>query len=122
MATKTLPRDIPPGDLTPSQARNQHRDLAAEIAEHDRRYHGEDAPTISDAEYDALRRRLEALERAFPDLAGAAPASTTVGAAPSGAFAKVRHRVPMLSLGNAFSDAEVVEFVERVAAFPGPGD
>ena len=88
-------------------ARAEHARLGAEIAEHDRRYHGEDAPTVSDAEYDALRRRYEALEAAHPELVDAQSLSRKVGAAPSEKFAKVRHAVPMLSLGNIFADEEV---------------
>ena len=105
--------------LTLAKAREEHARLEAEIAEHDRRYHGEDAPTISDAEYDALRRRYTALEEAFPKLAGADSANRKVGAAPSEKFAKVRHRVPMLSLGNIFADEEAEEFCARVRRFLG---
>ena len=105
--------------LTLAKAREEHARLQAEIAEHDRRYHGEDAPTISDAEYDALRRRYTALEEAFPKLADADSANRKVGAAPSEKFAKVRHRVPMLSLGNIFADEEVEEFCARVRRFLG---
>src|SRR3984957_13470640 len=103
--------------LTPAKAREEHARLQAELAEHDRRYHGEDAPIISDAEYDALRRRYTALEEAFPQLAGAGSANRKVGAAPSEKFAKGRHRVPMLSLGNIFADEEVEEFCARVRRF-----
>ena len=95
----------------------EHARLAAEIAEHDRRYHQDDAPTVSDADYDALRRRFEALEKAHPELVGAQ--SAKVGAAPSEKFAKVRHVVPMLSLGNIFADDEVAEFCARVRRFLG---
>jgi DNA ligase (NAD+) len=105
--------------LTLAEAREEHARLQAEIAEHDRRYHGEDAPTISDAEYDALRRRYTALEEAFPKLVDADSANRKVGAAPSEKFAKVRHRVPMLSLGNIFADEEVEEFCARVRRFLG---
>src|SRR3984885_3734189 len=105
--------------LPPAKAREEHARLQAELAEHDRRYHGEDAPIISDAEYDALRRRYTALEEAFPQLAGAGSANRKVGAAPSEKFAKVRHRVPMLSLGNIFADEEVEEFCARVRRFLG---
>ena len=99
------------------EARAEHEALGAEIAEHDRRYHGEDAPTISDAEYDGLRRRYEALESRFPELASPDSESRRVGVQPSEKFAKVRHRVPMLSLGNAFADEVVAEFVGRVRRF-----
>ncbi len=105
--------------LTLAKARAEHARLGAEIAEHDRRYHGEDAPTISDAAYDELRRRYSALEAAFPELAGSDSENRKVGAAPSEKFAKVRHRVPMLSLGNIFADEEVEEFCARVRRFLG---
>ena len=105
--------------LTLAKAREEHARLQAEIAEHDRRYHGEDAPIISDADYDALRRRYTALEEQFPKLADADSANHKVGAAPSEKFAKVRHRVPMLSLGNIFADEEAEEFCARVRRFLG---
>ena len=105
--------------LTLVKAREEHARLEAEIGEHDRRYHGEDAPTISDAEYDALRRRYTELEETFPELAGADSANRKVGAAPSEKFAKIRHRVPMLSLGNIFADEEADEFCARVRRFLG---
>ena len=91
----------------------------AEIAAHDVRYHGEDSPTISDADYDALRRELAALEAAHPELVTAASPSRRVGAAPAEKFAKVRHAVPMLSLGNVFSAEEVVDFCARIRRFLG---
>jgi DNA ligase (NAD+) len=108
--------------LTLAKAREEHARLQAEIAEHDRRYHGLDAPIISDAEYDALRRRYTALEDAFPELAGADSLSRKVGAAPSEKFAKVRHAMPMLSLGNIFADEEAEEFLARVRRFLGMGE
>ena len=98
-------------------AAREHARLAAELAEHDRRYHQEDAPSVSDAEYDALRRAYEALEKAHPELIDAQ--SARVGASPSEKFAKVRHVVPMLSLGNIFADEEVAEFCARVRRFLG---
>ncbi|MCA0406409.1 MAG: NAD-dependent DNA ligase LigA, partial [Proteobacteria bacterium] len=105
----------PVEQLLPFEAQIEHARLAEEIAGHDARYHGEDAPIISDAEYDALRQRLQALEAAFPNLVAAA--SSSVGAAPSGRFAKVRHAVPMLSLGNVFSAEEVEDFLARIRRF-----
>jgi DNA ligase (NAD+) len=108
--------------LTLAAAAEEHARLQAEIAEHDRRYHGLDAPVISDAEYDELRRRYAALEQAFPELAGADSLSHKVGAAPSEKFAKVRHRLAMLSLGNIFADEEVEEFCSRVRRFLGLRD
>ncbi len=103
-------------------AREEHAKLGAEIAEADRRYYAEDAPTISDAAYDVLRRRYEALEAEFPELAGPDSASRRVGVGPSEKFAKVRHAVPMLSLANAFADEEVIEFCARVRRFLGMAD
>jgi DNA ligase (NAD+) len=108
-----------PVKLTLAKARTEHARLGAEIAENDRRYHGEDQPTISDAAYDELRRRYDALEAAFPALAGAGSESRKVGAPPSEKFAKVRHALPMLSLGNIFADEEVEEFTARVRRFLG---
>ena len=115
-----MPADSPADSLetmTAETARTEHADLSERIAEADRLYHQEDAPEITDAAYDALRRRLEQIEARFPDLAGTGAASVSVGAKPSEKFAKVRHAVPMLSLGNAFADEEVAEFVARVRRF-----
>ena len=103
--------------LSPLEAHAEYHKLADEIAAHDKRYHQEDAPIISDADYDALRRRLEALEGEFPELKGQASASRQVGAKPLEKFGKVKHRVPMLSLANVFTDEEAGEFVERVRRF-----
>src|SRR5215510_6628824 len=103
--------------LSESDAKAELKRLAAEIAGHDRRYYQDDAPTVSDAHYDALRRRNEAIEARFPQLVRPDSPSRRVGAAPAQKFAKVRHTVPMLSLGNAFSDDEVIEFVERLRRF-----
>ena len=114
MSAKQVEGELPPA--LPDAAR-EHAALAAEIAEHDRRYYQQDAPTISDAAYDELRRRLDALEAEFPELKTPDSPSQRVGAAPSEAFAKVRHAVPMLSLANAFSDEEVADFAARVRRF-----
>src|SRR6266704_3502747 len=108
---------IPVADLTEAQAEAEIERLAAEIGAHDRRYYQEDAPTVSDAAYDALRRRNEEIEARFPALVRADSPSRRVGAQPSQKFAKVRHAIPMLSLGNAFADSEVAEFVERIRQF-----
>ena len=110
-------RMMAPDELSEAQATQEHALLGAEIAEHDTRYHQQDQPTITDAEYDALRRRYEAIEARFPELATADSESRRVGAAPAEKFAKIRHRVPMLSLGNAFADEEVMDFVARVCRF-----
>jgi len=107
----------PADRMSAAEARAEHASLAAELAEHDRRYHQEDAPTISDAAYDALRRRSGELEAAFPELRTAIGRPAQVGAAPAARFAKVRHRLPMLSLDNAFSDEDAAEFVARVVRF-----
>src|SRR5262249_45957574 len=110
---------IPVADLTEAQAKAELKWLAAEIGAHDKRYYQEDAPTVSDATYDALRRRNGGIEARFPELVREDSPSRRVGAQPSQKFAKVRHSVAMLSLGNAFSDAEVAEFVERMRRFLG---
>src|SRR5262249_10480471 len=91
---------IPVAELTEAQAKAGLKRLAAEIGAHDRRYYQEDAPTVSDAAYDALRRRNEEIEARFRELVRADSPSRRVGAQPSQKFAKVRHAVPMLSLGN----------------------
>ncbi len=91
--------------------------LAREIAYHDALYYRQDTPEISDANYDALRLRNTAIEARFPDLVRADSPSHRVGALPVEAFGKVRHAVPMLSLGNAFEDEDVTDFVERVRKF-----
>ncbi len=117
MSARTPDTDVE--KLTADEAAKEHARLGDEIAGHDRRYYQDDAPSVSDAEYDALRRRYEAIEAQFPELKGIDSLSEKVGAAPSSKFAKVRHRVPMLSLGNAFADEEVEEFVARVRRFLG---
>jgi DNA ligase (NAD+) len=104
-------------DLTKAQAKVEHMRLALELEGHDRRYYQEDAPSISDAEYDALRQRFNAIEKRFPELVSAESPSQKVGAAPSGRFKKVRHAVPMLSLDNAFAEEDVVDFVSRIVRF-----
>ncbi|MFN3548618.1 MAG: NAD-dependent DNA ligase LigA [Mesorhizobium sp.] len=103
--------------LTLGEAAAEAKWLAAEVARHDELYHGKDAPEISDAEYDSLRRRLLALEEAFPELASEASPTRSVGAAPSGTFSEVRHAKPMLSLDNVFSDEDVTDFVGSVRRF-----
>ncbi|MBX3538833.1 MAG: NAD-dependent DNA ligase LigA [Chelatococcus sp.] len=103
--------------LTPREAKREHADLQEEIAGHDIRYHQQDAPTISDAEYDALRRRYDEIEARFPALKTEDSLSDKVGATPSEKFAKIRHRVPMLSLANGFADDDVRDFVGRIRRF-----
>jgi DNA ligase (NAD+) len=105
------------GKLTEAEAVERLAWLAEEIARHDRLYHDQDQPEISDAEYDALVRENAALEKQFPQLVRADSPSKRLGAAPSSALAKVAHARPMLSLENAFSSDEVREFVARIRRF-----
>jgi DNA ligase (NAD+) len=103
--------------LTQKDAASELQRLAAEIAHHDERYHGQDAPEISDADYDALRLRNDAIEARFPDLVREDSPSRRVGSAPQSKFGKIRHRVAMLSLGNGFSDEDVLEYLGRIRRF-----
>ena len=103
--------------LTAKEAAAEHARLTKEISGHDKRYYQQDRPTISDAEYDELRRRYNAIEARFPDLRTIESLSLKVGVAPAGRFKKVRHAVPMLSLDNAISDQDVVDFVSRIRRF-----
>src|SRR5882757_9147639 len=105
MIAKSKPKPPPDvADLTKAQAKVEHKRLTLEIERHDKAYYEEDAPKISDAEYDALRRRFNAIEARFPELVSSESPSQKIGAAPSGKFKKVRHAVPMLSLDNAFAE------------------
>jgi DNA ligase (NAD+) len=106
-----------PAPLTETEAAARLEALAAHIAHHNRLYHTDDAPEISDAAYDALVRENAAIEAAFPQLIRADSPSRQVGAAPAAHLAKVEHARPMLSLDNAFSEDEVAEFVARVRRF-----
>src|SRR3982075_4347927 len=103
--------------LTKAQAKVELKRLALEIESHDKHYYQEDAPKISDAEYDALRKRFNAIEARFPEFVTSDSPSQKVGAQPSGRFAKVRHAVPMLSLDNAFAEPDVLDFVGRIRRF-----
>ncbi len=117
MAVKAKKAPVPVDKLNETQAKVELVRLALEIERHNERYYQNDAPTISDAAYDELRKRSDAIEARFPGLVTRDSPSQKVGAAPSGRFAKVPHSVPMLSLGNAFSDEDVTDFVERVRRF-----
>src|SRR5882757_11027768 len=103
--------------LTPDEAVGELKRLAREIAHHDKRYHQQDAPEISDADYDALVHRNRAIEARFPALLRADSPSRHVGAAPATGFRKVRHLRPMLSLENAFDDEDVRGFFAGIRNF-----
>ncbi|HEX5045913.1 MAG TPA: NAD-dependent DNA ligase LigA [Gammaproteobacteria bacterium] len=105
--------------LTESEAAAELEALAASIAKADRAYYQDDAPVLSDADYDTLRQRNAAIEARFPELIRTDSPSRRIGAAPTEKFAKVRHRVPMLSLDNAFEDDDIVSFVDRIRRFLG---
>ncbi len=108
--------------LTETQAKVELVRLTLEIERHNELYYNEDAPKISDAAYDELRKRSDAIEARFPGLVTRDSPSQKIGVAPSGRFAKVPHAVPMLSLGNAFTDEDVTDFVDRVRRFLKLGD
>ena len=108
---------VPVEELTAAQAADELARLADEIAAHDAAYYQNDAPLISDAEYDALRQRNEAIETRFPDLKRGDSPSERVGSVPAAAFGKIEHAVAMLSLGNAFDNADVEDFAARVRRF-----
>src|SRR5213080_2328898 len=114
------PTDV--AKLTRAQAKVEHMRLALELEGHDKRYYQDDAPSVSDAEYDALRQRFNAIEKRFPELISVDSPSQKIGAAPSGRFKKVRHALPMLSLDNAFAEEDVLEFAGRIRRFLKLGD
>src|SRR6201991_572008 len=118
MASKAKKAVLPDvAKLTRDKAKVEHTRLALELEGHDRRYYQDDAPSVTDAEYDALRARFNAIEKRFPEFVSAESPSQKVGAAPSGRFKKVRHAVPMLSLDNAFAEDDLREFVARIVRF-----
>src|SRR5260370_12270089 len=114
-AKKIAPPDV--ATLTKAEAKVEHKRLTLELESHDKAYYQDDAPKVSDAEYDALRKRFSAIEARFPEFVSSDSPSQKVGAAPSGRFRKVRHALPMLSLDNAFAEEDVVDFVGRIRRF-----
>src|SRR5215472_14615335 len=112
----------PVAELTEAEAAAELTQLADEIAAHDIRYYQDEAPSVSDADYDAMKRRNAAIEARFPHLVRENSPSLKVGAARAAAFAPVEHGVPMLSLDNAFSDDEAREFDARIRRFLRLGD
>ena len=111
-----------PSELTEQEANSELERLAKVLTKADSAYHEEDAPTLSDAEYDALKRRNVAIESLFPLLKRTNSPSERVGAPASSAFTKVHHEIRMLSLGNAFNDKDVTEFVNRIRKYLGLSD
>ena len=109
MAAKPKKTPVAVDKLTETQAKVELVRLALEIERHNEAYYNADAPKISDAAYDELRKRSDAIEARFPGLVTRDSPSQKVGAAPSGRFAKAPHAVPMLSLGNAFTDEDVID-------------
>ena len=108
---------LPASALSEDQAKAELARLALEIGFHNKAYYQNDAPEISDADYDQLRRRNGAIEQRFPNLKRADSPSDKVGAPVTDGFAKVRHSRPMLSLGNAFNEADVADFLAGIARF-----
>jgi DNA ligase (NAD+) len=113
--SKKTPTDV--GKLTKARANVELKRLALELEGHDKRYYQDDAPSVTDAEYDALRQRYNAIEKRFPEFVASDSPSQKIGAQPSGRFAKVRHAVPMLSLDNAFAEQDVLDFAARIRRF-----
>ena len=107
--------------MTEEEARLRLAELARAVAAANEAYHGQDAPEISDADYDALKRENTALEARFPHLKRVDSPSDLVGAAPAEGFSKIRHAVRMLSLGNAFEEGDVSEFTRFIRNFLGLG-
>src|SRR5437763_14421955 len=117
MAVKAKKTLVDVAKLTKAQAKVEHMRLALELESHDKRYYQDDAPSVSDAEYDEVRQRFNAIEKRFPEFVSADSPSQKIGAAPSGRFKKVRHSLPMLSLDNAFAEQDVLDYVGRIERF-----
>lgn len=109
--------ETPVDKLTKAAAKAELKKLAAAISAADAAYYQDDAPDLTDAQYDALRNRLNAIEETFPDLKHADSPSQKVGVAPAGAFGKITHLKPMLSLDNIFADEDVVDLIARIRRF-----
>ena len=109
-------------DMDAEDARSRHAELVKRIRKADEEYYQQDAPSLNDAEYDALRAELLALEEKYPHLAEADSPSQTVGAKPAKGFQKVKHAVPMLSLSNVFNEEDVTDFLDRVRRFLNLGE
>src|SRR3989440_2390741 len=109
-------------DLTKAQAKVELKRLTLELERHDNAYYQDDAPKISDSEYDALRKRFNAIEARFPGFVTSDSPSQKIGGAPSGKLKKIRHSVPMLSLDNAFAEQDVLDFVARIRRFLNAGN
>lgn len=104
-------------DLSTADIEHEYKKLIDLIAYHDRKYHGDDNPEISDSEYDALKKRLEKIEAENPQIISSNSPTQKVGSKPSSAFAKVKHNIPMLSLSNAFEESDVNDFISRALRF-----
>ncbi len=123
MTTLSLFTDeIPVDTLSDGDARAEVARLSSEIRRHDTLYYTKDAPAISDSAYDALRRRLEAIEARFPALVTADSPTQKVGAKAAEGFGKITHSVPMLSLANAFDETDLQEFLTKIRRFLGLGE
>src|SRR6202167_2137718 len=122
MAAKAKKTLVDVTKLTKAQAKVELKRLALELEGHDKRYYQDDAPSVTDAKYDALRQRYNTIEKRFPEFVTSDSPSQKVGAQPSGRFAKVRHAVPMLSLDNAFAEQDVLDFAARIRRFLKLGD
>ncbi len=116
-----MAKQVPVETMTRAEAETELERLAAVIARADTAYYRDDEPVMSDADYDSLRQRNAAIEARFADLVRPDSPAARIGAAPASGFARARHAAPMLSLDNAFTETDVIEFVERVRRFLGLG-